>query len=236
MVTKLKSVFRNPQSALALKALVFAAFFALAKLGGFSTLPILFFLAVSIFLYLRPFFRTLELAGTFFVLLLSAILFIRTFTDTIDFYFAVVYFPFLFYVLIGIKDLILIQRGGWRVFLSFALAYPSFLMFFYYDQGSLWWTLPLLFSVLLFLSKDFLKKRLAFWLTAFLSSQIAWAANFLPVGFVSASNISMLFYAVVISFCDQYLRGELNKRSALILINIFVLLLVLVLAFSRWGL
>ncbi len=235
MVTKLKSVFQSPQSTLAFKALAFGIFFALAKLGGFSLPLIMLFLVASVVLYLRPFFRTLELAGTFFVLLASAIFFLRTFTDSIDFYFAVIYFSFLFYVLIGIKDLVLIRREGWRVLLNFALAYPAFLIFFYYNQGSFWWKLPLLLSVLLFLSKDFVKKRIAFWLTAFLSVQIAWAADLLPVGFVSAANLSILFYAVTISFCDQYSRGELSRKSLLVLVSVFASLLVLVLAFSRWG-
>lgn len=235
METRLKSVFRNPQLALAFKAVIFAAFFFLAKLGGFSATSIALFLAAATFVYLRPIFRTFELAGTFVVLLASAIIFCRTFIDPIDFSFAVIYFPLLFYILVGIKDLVLIQREAWKAFLNFALAYPALLIFFYYNQGSFWWKLPLLFAVLLFLSKDFLKKRIVFWLVAFLSIQVVWAADFLPIGFVSAANLSLLFYAAAVSFSDQYLRSVLSKKFILTLLSIFVLLLMAVLAFSRWG-
>ncbi len=235
METKLKSVFRNPQSALAFKAVVFAAFFFLAKLGGFSTASIALFLVSATVLYLRPIFRTFESVGTFAVLLASAIIFCRTFIDPIDFLFAVIYFPLLLYILVGIKDLILIRREAWKAFLNFALAYPALLIFFYYNQGSFWWKLPLLFAVLLFLSKDFLKTRIVFWLVAFLSIQVVWAADLLPIGFVSAANLSMLFYAATVSFCDQYLRNALGKKFILTLLSVFVLLLMAILAFSRWG-
>ncbi|MDO8467159.1 MAG: hypothetical protein Q7S83_03425 [bacterium] len=175
------------------------------------------------------------MAGTFVVLLASSIVFSHTFTDSIDFLFAIVYFSALFYILVGIKDLVLINRDGWRVFLNFALAYPAFLMYFYYNQGHFWWKLPLLFAVLLFLSKDFLKKRIVFWLVAFLGSQIAWAADFLPIGFVSSANLAILFYATAVSYCDQYLREGLTKRHILASFSIFLVLLVAIFAFSSWG-
>jgi hypothetical protein len=186
-------------------------------------------------LYLRPLFRTFELAGTFTVLLLISILFGLTFRDRIDFYFAVVYFPCLFYLTLGIKDLVLIHREGWKIFLNFALAYPALLMFFYYNSGNLWWKLPILFAVILFLSKDFLSKRMFYWLTAFLTVQIAWASDLLPIGFVSAANLSMLFYASLISFFDLHIRNALNRRSILTLASSFILLLTAIFLLSRWS-
>lgn len=235
MVIKLKSVFQSPQSALTFKALLFGVFFILARLGGFSLGPTLLFISAAALLYIRPFFRTFEMAGTLAALLIISSIFGITFRDTFDFYFAAVYFPFLFYLVIGIKDLILIQRDVWRSFLNFALAYPALLMFFYYNSGGFWWRIPLLFVVLLFLSKDFLKKRLASWLSAFLSIQVAWAADFLPIGFVSSANLALLFYAASISFLDSYIRGTFSKKFLLSLISVFILLLVVILALSRWG-
>ncbi|MDP1718884.1 MAG: hypothetical protein Q8L24_00450 [bacterium] len=228
-------VFQNPQLALTSKALLFAAFFVLARLGNFSLWSLVLFVLAALFLYARPFFRTVEMAGTLVALLIIAAFFGLTFRDPFDFYFAAVYFPFLFYLVLGIKDLVLIQRDAWRSFLNFALAYPAFLMFFYYSGGGFWWRLPLLFIILLFLSKDFLKKRLAFWLSAFLSIQVAWAADLLPIGFVSGANLALLFYAIVVSFMDSYLRGTFNKKFFLALVSVFVLLLVTILALSRWG-
>jgi len=93
----------------------------------------------------------------------------------------------------------------------------------------------MLFAVLLFLSKDFLKKRIVFWLAAFLGSQVVWVADFLPIGFVSSANLSMLFYAAIVSYCDQYLRGSLNKRHILLSFSVFIALLVAIFAFSSWG-
>lgn len=235
MATKLKLVFQNPQSALTFKAAIFAAFFILAKLGSFSFWPTAIFITAALLLYIRPFFRTFEMFGTLAALLVTSVLFGLTFLDAFDFYFAAVYFPILFYLVLGIKDLVLIQRDAWRSFLNFALAYPALLMFFYHNSGGFWWRIPLLFIILIFLSKDFLKKRLAFWISAFLSIQVAWAADFLPIGFVSSANLSLLFYASVISFIDSYLRGALNKRFILSLVSVFILLLMLILALSRWG-
>lgn len=235
METKLKSVFLSPQSALAYKALFFAGFFTLARLNQFGLFSLALFGAAALFLYTRPFFRTLELAGTLSVLLISSVVFSLTFTDAIDFWFAVVYFSALFYILVGVKDLILIKREGWRVFLNFALAYPVFLMFFYHNQSHFWWKLPLLFATLLFLSKDFLNKRIVFWLAAFLGAQVAWVADFLPIGFVSSANLSMLFYALIVSYCDQHLRGLLGKRQIILSLSVFAALLVAIFAFSSWG-
>lgn len=235
METKLRLVFLSPQSTLAYKALAFGCFFALAKMGGFSLFSLALFAAVSIFLYTRPLFRTFELAGTFLVLIFSSVVFSLTFSDPIDLWFAVAYFSALFYILVGIKDLILINREGWKIVLSFALAYPAFLMFFYHSQSHFWLKLPLLFAVLLFLSKDFLKKRIVFWIAAFLSFQVAWASDFLPIGFVSSANLSMLFYALTISYCDQYLRGLLSRRYITTSFSVFVVLLVAIFVFSSWG-
>lgn len=234
-MTKLKSVFQNPLSSLLLKAIIFAGFLTLAKIGGFGLLPIATFVVAAIVLYLRPFFRTVKFFGSFLVFLASVIVFNLTFLDFFDFIFGVSYFSFTFWILIGVKDLILIQREVWGRLLSFLIIYPALLTFFYHNQAFHFWQPPVLFLAVWIPSSNLLNSRLFYWILPFLTIQLAWAAALLPIGFVGAANLVLLAYVSGILFIDEYLAGQLNRKKIFLLSTTFILLSTLILGVAKWG-
>ncbi len=235
MVTKLKSVFLNPQSGLLFKTVIFAGFLLLSRMGGFTLLPVTLLVLVSIILYARPLFRTVKFLSSFSIFLASVVAFNLTFRDNWDFVFSLIYFSSVLFILLGVKDLILIRREVWGRLVNCLIAYPVFLIFFYYYQflSNIWYLLVLFFIILL-LSKNIIPSRLFYWLTPLVISQLAWASSFLPIGFVGAANLSLLSYVTLVLFLDEHLAGTLGRKKILLLGTVFILLLVAILGVSGW--
>jgi len=248
MVTKLKSVLKSPQLLLALKAAAFGI--------GLNFLPAALFVPLAILLYAIPFFRTIELTRPFFVLLVVSLLALRTVNRWDYSLFLIVYFAFLFYLILGIKDLVVIKRAGWYRFLNLALVHMILLLFFYYNQEFFLIKLLIVFCALLFLlkaclpmptgrqavGKELLKNRLAVWLIAFLMAQGIWVIGLLPIGFINAANFGLLAYFIMLDLAEYQLSGPayrqagyLPRRRILTDTTIFVLLALLIFATSRWG-
>ena len=234
MATKLKSVLKSPQLLLALKAVAFGI--------GLNFLPAALFVPLAILLYAIPFFRTIELIRPLSVLVVVSLLALRTVNRWDYSLFLVVYFAFLFYLILGIKDLVMIKRAGWYRFLNLALVHMILLLFFYYNQEFFLIKLVLVFCALLFLLKELLKNRLVVWLLAFLMTQSIWAIGLLPVGFINAANFGLLAYFIMLDLAEYQLSGPayrqagyLPRRRILTDVTIFVLLALLIFATSRWG-
>lgn len=236
MVTKLKSVLRNPTLRLAFKALIFGVslFFVASK--EFGIVPILIFLAIALILYTRPLFRTFEMVAPFGIILPISLLMAELTFGGRYFFVTAIYFSFLFAVLIGIKDLILIKREVWHRVLNLALAYPVFLLFFFHSQNNYYLKLFIVFLAIFFLVKDLIKKRFLIWLAAFLMLESVWAIGILPFGFIGAANLALLIYFTLTDVLILYSIGRINRSRTLTAITLFVLLTLLFFAFSRWSL
>ena len=227
MVTKLKSVLKSPQLLLALKAVAFGA--------GLSFLPAVLFVLLAVLLYAIPLFRTIELIRPLSVLLIVSLLALQTVNRWDYSLFLIIYFAFLFYLILGIKDLVVIKRAGWHRFLNLALVHMSLLLFFYYNQEFFLIKLLVVFCAFLFLLKESFKNRLTAWLLAFLMAQSIWVIGLLPIGFVNAANLGLLAYFIILDLAEYQLSGHLPRRRILIDVTIFVLLALLIFATSRWG-
>ncbi len=237
METKLKSVLRNPQLRLGFKSAVFGALLLFAH-------PLVF-LAGGAFLYLKPIFRTFEMIGPFILLTGISLLLAKTTVGGYYFFLSGVYSAVIFYLILGVKDLIFVRRADWHRVLNLALAYGAFLLFFYYSQEFFLAKILTLFFVTLFLLRIFSaiggsafggKKRLVYWLLAFLILEAVWAVSFLPIGFVNSAGIVALVYFTLTDLSLRYLENKLTRRKILTDATIFVLLLLAIFAFSRWSL
>ena len=236
METKLKSVLKNLTLRLAFKAAGFGALLFFAGLANFGFFSSFLFLAGAVFLYTRPLFRTVEFLPLLFLLSIVSLKGAKLVDGTDYFLPAVLFASFLFFLLLGVKDFILIRRVAWQRFLNCALAFSVFLIFFYYAQEFFALRLVLLFLAALFLLKNLFKNRVFYWLIAFFLLQCAWVLSLLPIGFINAAVLLLLAYFILIDLTSHHLEGELTKRRILTDVSIFVILTIIVLAFSKWGL
>ncbi len=237
MAIKLKSVLRNPKLRLALKALVFAGFFQLIKLGDFGFWPVLLFTAATIFFYSVPLFRTLELMSVLLVFFADALLISWTFLASSYFSLLTLYFAAVFYLILGVKDLAFTNREVWYRILNVALAYPAFILFFYNSQSALLPKTVLIFLATLILVKSVINKKIAVWLITFLTLEILWAISLLPIGFINSANLALLVYFALIDLAyHYYVSKNLSHRKILTNSTVFLIVVLLILGFSRWSL
>ncbi len=232
METKLKLVFQNPKLRLAVKTLVFAFLLGTLSSGRLGFFPILFFGICAGFLYAIPFFRTFELGGPFILLLAEVIMTVQTFSSGIV---PMLYFAVLFYLILGIKDLALVDRESWQRVLVLLLSYPLFIMFFYYPGTSEFLRLFGIFIGFVILMKQVIVHRAARWLVSFLGLQIAWAISLLPIGFLSQSGLAALSWILLADIAYYHQEHKLTKRTVLIHGTLLTTLTLLVFVFSRWG-
>jgi hypothetical protein len=148
----------------------------------------------------------------------------------------VIYFSLLFYLILGVKDLVFIKREEWHRVLNLGLIYPIFILFFFHNQDFFVAKSLMVFLAAIFLLKDLLKNKLAHWLAAFLVLEAAWAISLLPIGYINSANLAALVYFILTDLILRHLAGTLTKRRILIDVSIFAILLVLILALSRWAL
>lgn len=236
METKLKSVLKNPTLLLAFKAGLFGVFLFLVGVAQFKISAVLIFLVVALLIYTRPLFRTFEFLTPLIILLTVSLMGVVLSSNTIYFFPVIAFFSYLFFLILGLKDLALIRRADWHRFLNLSLAYSVFLLFFNYTQEFFLPRLLLLFLATLFLLGDLLKKRIFYWLLALLIIEAAWAIGLLPIGFISAATLLLLVYSALTDVAVHYLGGNLPRRRILANTSIFVLLLLLIFAFARWSL
>ena len=228
METKLKSVLKNPILRLTFKSFLFGLLLV-------ATNPVIFFIGAFL-LYARPLFRTLEFLIPLLALLPIASISSSLLQDTYYFWPAIGYLSFLFLILLGIKDLVLVKRIFWESVLRLGLAYASFLVFFYYSQSYFLASLILLFLFILFLLRFSLKQRVFYWAIAFLLLEGVWAISLLPVGFISSATLALLVFWTLTSLALDYSRNKQSKKFLLLAISLFIILSIIVLGFSRWSL
>jgi len=253
MVKKLNSLFASkPWRSALLKVLAFG--FGLFGLYFFNFsvpafLAFLFLLAGIYFYQLpgRGHFRM-----SFLILVLVAIFVLVFFAS--NFYLAVLSclaFSFLFYLLMGITDLIFENRQAVYLFFNTCLFLAVFLIFFGVDKSKYFLFInALLFLVIFLLFKEcfnFLRSvnhnslfiihnslfiALVF---SFLGLELFWAINLLPIGFINSAILLALFVFLTRDFTLIYFSGRLNRRFLVNHLLIFAILVVFIFANSKWS-
>lgn len=231
MATVLRSVWKSPKSLLAFK-------------GGLFGLSFLYspWLAVpmGLWLYFKPlFYHSFTLLRLFCVFLIIVI------TTSVSWLSAVV-FGFLFFVILGLKNLIFIRRRYWRLLLVFSLFYLVFLNFFLINQSS-FFALKWLGTVflLVLLMQDLIRALItpvtanmivAGWLSAFLLGQAVWIISWLPIGFLNSANLAVIMALLLVDLNVNYFWGTLRRGLIVKDLALFLVLFLIILGTSQWKL
>jgi hypothetical protein len=233
MVEKLKSVSKIIQSQLLLKALVFAGLLFWVKISDFSVLPVLLFFIINAFLYFKS--RSQNNSETIrsFVILLFVSLFAVSMLSHFQFLIpTVIFFSFIFYVIIGIKDFSFVHRPKWNYAKNILLSYSVFLAYFLSNRYEWFFGKYLLVLISIFLlvgewlswlEKGFPKRRVIISLVfSFIILQLLWVVSLLPLGFINSATLMTVFVYIMMDFSKHHFRGTINK--SLVLKHLIVLL------------
>jgi len=241
MVEKLRSILKQTNWSLALKAVIFGI--------AWWALPFWLFLIVALYLYFVPIMGANKVSAPFFVLL-----WISLFQDKNIL--AAVLFAAIFYFILLIKDLLIIDRRSAYEILMLILSYLLVRSFFLNVGGSLgleaiaysllaaWGVSALVMGFIKNFSdpskasladgRSF--RRVLGWMIFILMWQLFLVGLFLPLNFLYQSAIVFLVAAILIDLVPQYIFGQLSRTKVLATGTVLFALLVIVLASARWTL
>lgn len=246
MATRLKSVLENPRSVLVFKTLLFGSFLLLVKIGDFALVPIIFFLLVAFSLFLKPLFQTINYFIPFCLFLILGLIFLN-YLPGLYFWGGILFLCFLFYLLLGTKNLILVNRAGAYLIFSLGLFYLAFLLFFLSDKESGFiFKLLIVFLITVLLFRNIFKfqagaavtlrrRSIVSWILALLVFEAIWAISLLPIGFFQSANLALLTVFILQNLTLNYFQGILTRRAILNEATIFILLALLIFITSSWA-
>ncbi|MGD1003444.1 MAG: hypothetical protein ABR884_02615 [Minisyncoccia bacterium] len=239
MAEKLRSILRRISWSSVLKAVLFAV--------TWWALPFWLFFLVALYLYFVPMTGAHKVSVPFFVLLLITLL------QRPGIIFAVI-FGVVFYFLLLVKDLIIIDRRFAYEVLMLVLSYLLLRGFFLNVGGSFgWWSLTdsaVAAAAVSVLVTSFIKnfsaapqdlarearsfRRMLGWMMFLLTWQLLIVGLFLPLDFLYQSAIIFLVAVIILDLVPQYVFGELTRRKVLATGTVLFALLVIVLSSARW--
>lgn len=237
MVTKLKLVFHSQQLLLAVKALIFGGFLVLAKIGSLGLFPVLFFLFVASFLYFKPIFNPTSQLNNLILLLVVSIIFANLLNNFDYFLASAVFASTIFYLILGIKDLVLIRREAWSRFIALALVLAMAFLFFnsVAFSGLAIKTIALFIGYCLVFHGVF-KRRIFTISASVVLLELSLVARLLPLTSLNAASLVLLGYFVLSDLIDGYINKTLNRKMLLTDITIFIVLTLLIFASTEWSL
>jgi hypothetical protein len=235
MVARLKSISRQIHWSLLLKAAVFAL--------AWFFLPFWLFLLIALYLYFIPFFNSRKLFWPFFALV------VLTYIEPANPVYLLL-FAVLFYYLLLIKDLLLIDRQVAYELLIIALEF--FLIRSFYGHfgimlmttAAVWYSLLLAMiigllvnSMILYVAEGSFLRRPAVWFATILVWQFLLLGLFLPLDFIYQSVVVFLAATLIIDLVpEQVLEPGGVSRQRIMTSGITIGTLVfLVLVSATWG-
>ncbi len=245
MGEKLKLVLKIIQLRLILKSLIFAGLLFWAELSNFSTLPVLLFISLSVVFYFRTHqHNNSENIYSFLILLIVSLAGVSLLSHIQFLIAAVTFFSFLFYLVLGIKDLILTKRYEWNFIKNILLIYSIFLIYFLTDKYNFFAVKYIAVFIALFLiiqewfswleAKFPKRHQLSALVFSFLILQLLWVVTILPLGFINSATIMAVFVYLMFDFCINHFRGSINKK--IIVKNSIILIFSLLIIFisTNW--
>ncbi len=235
MAARLKLVINQIHWSLAAKSLILS--FSLIFSWN------LFFI-LALFFYFYPPFQSLLFFLPFLIyLILTKILSLNIFTFFL--------FAALIYLILGIKDLIIINRFlayqilGYLFIFSLAFAFFSKIFIFTDWKNSFYGLLLALYCFLFFkginkfsLEKeiDFKKYKIILAVFSLFLFELIFILNFLPFSFYLKTLILMLIVIFGMETIFNYFLNKINKTFIIVAALIFTFLFVLTLIFNHWSL
>ena len=249
MLKKLKSVSRSLALQSINKPFLGAVIFGLLLLWinkNYSFFPVIIYLGFAVYFYFYPAFENRFLSS--FLIILSAPFFI---IHSPIFPVYLLFFSFLFFLFLGIKNLVFANRYQVYQFLNNFLFFLIFIIFFSSDKSQLFF----LKYLILFSSSFFIFKELLNWhfsrfesqlqisiqrinaysaVFSFLLGQLVLATALLPIGFLNLSALMLVFVLTSKDLIINHLEGKIDKNSVLKNITIIILFSIVIFAVSKW--
>ncbi len=217
--------------------------------SGYWLVAIGYFI-VAFYFYFKSFFNTRQFLASFLTLLVLSLLFVNL--SVVGRWSSVVglFFALLFFLLLGIKNLIFIRREPLYYLLNGLLLLTVFVYFFSFNnfEQPFWFLVKSLaaFLAVFFLFKEFLeaisiaplgnqKMNLMAAGSAFLSLQFLWVIGFLPFRSINAASLALLIALILEDFIVHHLSGTINRRIVLRNITMFLILTMIIFGASRWS-
>jgi hypothetical protein len=242
MEERLKSISRRISWSSLLRAVIFAA--------AWWVTPFWLFLIIALYLYYVPIAGAGKVSAPFWVLMLLS------FLEPQGWLFAIV-LGAVFYFILLIKDLLIIDRRTSYEVLVFVLSYLMMRGFFLHlgENGFGGWSfigavgvalvLTLLFRSFLgnFLpgneavpqaSRPF--RRAVGWIMFIVTWQLLIVGLFLPFNFFYQAAVIFLVLTALMSLVSQHAFGELNRTKTLATSMVVFVFLTIILASARWTL
>lgn len=236
MATKLKSALEKIHWPLLVKSVLLTLFW------WFS--PAWAFLLCALYFYFSPYFQPWKVMCSFLIFL--ALAFLIPPLSGAFFYATGVAIGIVYYLILGVKDLLLINRQFAYQTLRLILITGVLLLFFWWGQSSslqFVWRLFALFVALFVLHYEYfsfvLEKRsgnaFSAALTAFLLFQIAWVLAWLPMGFLNATAVELLALFMLNDFVLHHAKGNLSRKIVLANFTVFIFALLAIFLVSDWS-
>lgn len=231
---------------LILKALAFGlSLFLFNYFGGF--LGTVIFLAVSFGLYFKRFFQWRDFFFSFLFLVIYAFVLGNFLGEEIYLWVGILFFSALFGILLGIKNLVFINRKRALNLFSGAMYFIVALSFFIADKSS---AVSFLFYTLLslgafyfifkeafkFLMPEFssAKRNLVAISLGFIIIELMSIIMFLPLGFLNATALIILFIFVFEDLIMGHIQGRLTRQMILNNITALLIFTIIIFALSKW--
>ncbi len=239
MAEKLRSILRRINWSSVLKAVIFAV--------AWWALPFWLFLLIALYLYFIPMTGAGKVSIPFFVLLLVSLIQEQS-------VFAAIVFGVIFYFILLVKDLIIIDRRSAYEVLMLVLSYLLVRSFFLHVGGS-FGLRALIYGLVAALAvsalvTSFVKnfstapedsareaqsfRRMLGWMTFLLAWQLLIVGLFLPLNFLYQSAVVFLVAVIILDLVPQYVFGELTRVKVFATGTVLFALLVIVLSSARW--
>mgnify|MGYP001616747163 FL=1 len=239
MAEKLESLLRGIPWYLVLKSASFGV--------GWLVLPFWLFLILAAYLYLLPFFRPLKMALAFLILIFLVL-------ESPHAIWMAVLYSVLFYLILGIKDLVFIERRPYYEMLILLITFIVFIGFFniFEERGgySAYISALLVSLIFFFLTRGFLdndggiyardiafvrRRDVCVAVLSLLIWQMFAVLMFLPVNFLYQAAILFLFTTVGLEMVSDYLENSLTNRRILFDFSVFIVFLVVILGLIPWS-
>lgn len=229
-----------------LKPILFGTFLAAAAFFGFNFIAVLLFWAAASILYFRPSFVGPYYCRYALIVLLSvAVLGMKILSGTIFFWPGIFLYSFIFYLIMGIKEVLFIKRSRIYYVLALLLFYNLFSIFFLANKSELFFFkyIGMILAIFLILREwlslistfHFPKREfIASAAATFIVAEFLWATALLPIGFIAASNFMTLSVLIIGNFLFSHFTGGLSKEFLIQQVIFLFLISVLIFLSSGW--
>lgn len=237
MLKKLNSVLRNPVLLLTFKTAVLSLL--LLSIVSHKWLVVIYF-AVAFYFYFSGVSGGRQFLASFIILLIISFLAVGYWPLAVSLLFGV-----LFFLILGVKNLSFVNRPPIYHFLNNFLFLTVFIMFYASDKSQFFivkylaafFGIYFLFrEVLAFMSLPVSKLNLLSFGLAFSIFQFLWAISLLPIGFLNASALTLVFILIAKDLIFAHLSGNLNRTMILKNITLLAVFVLIIFAASKWAL